>query len=241
MIGAVAQPTTTLDAAVAAVAAGAARRDRAPAFPADALAALVAAGATVPPATIGAGVGPRPARGRGRRIRDGHLNALERVGVAAPAALRIELERAVGEDGLLLGVWGADPAPGEGEPARLHGHGPQRRLHGVKTFCSGAGGLDGALVVAGADEGRLLVHVDTRGPGLEVDRTWFRSMGDALLGEPPRPLRGRRRDRPRRGGGAAARALVRPRRAAHDAHLGGAGGRRGRRGPRGACAAGARR
>jgi hypothetical protein len=171
----------TLEDALALVAAGAARRDRAPTFPSDALAALIGAGATVPPKAISAewALVRRVAAADGSvgRIFDGHLNAVERIRVAAPDPLRAELERAVTEDGALLGVWGADPAPGEGDPARLDGSGERRRLHGAKTFCSGAGGLDGALVVAGADDGRLLVHVDLHQPGVEIDRTWFRAMG----------------------------------------------------------------
>lgn len=173
--------TTTIDAALALVAAGAARRDRAPTFPAEALDALVAARATVPPATIAAewALVRRVAAADGSvgRILDGHLNAVERIRVAAPEALRSELDRAVERNGTLLGVWGADPAPGEEEPASLRGFGERRRLHGAKTFCSGAGGLDGALVVAGAEDGRLLVHVDLRQHGVEIDRTWFRAMG----------------------------------------------------------------
>lgn len=171
----------TLEDALALVAAGAARRDRAPTFPSDALAALVAAGATRPPKTIAAewALVRRVAAADGSvgRIFDGHLNAVERIRVAAPGHLRGELDRAVVNDGALLGVWGADAAPGEGEPARLEGSGERRRLHGAKTFCSGAGGLDGALVVAGAEDGRLLVYVDLGRPGVEVDRTWFRAMG----------------------------------------------------------------
>ena len=235
--------TATLDVALTAVAAGAAERDRAPRFPADALAELVAAGATVRPASIAAewAVVRRVAAADGSvgRIVDGHLNAVERVSVAAPESLRTELLRAVAEDGLLLGVWGADPGPAEGEPARLQGGGPVRRLEGAKTFCSGAGGLDGALVVAGAPEGRMLVHVDLRGPAVEVDRTWFRARGmrssESHLvrfdGAPATVLGGP--------GRAPARAVVRPRRPADGAHLGRAGRRRrgrraGRAGPEGA-------
>lgn len=112
----------TLEDALALVAAGAARRDRAPTFPSDALAALVAARATVPPETIAAewALVRRVAAADGSvgRIFDGHLNAVERIRVAAPGYLRAELDRAIADDGALLGVWGADPAPQEGEPAR---------------------------------------------------------------------------------------------------------------------------
>ena len=64
---------------------------------------------------------------------------------------------------LLLGVWGADPAPGEGSPAHLERGRDGLVLRGVKTFCSGAGGVQRALVVARDDDGarraRLRRHV----------------------------------------------------------------------------------
>ena len=53
------------------------------------------------------------------RIFDGHLNALERVSVLAPESLRTRELEAVAAGELLLGVWGADPIPSEGSPARL--------------------------------------------------------------------------------------------------------------------------
>ena len=53
------------------------------------------------------------------RIFDGHVNAVERIAVHAATPLCEELLLAVVRDGLRLGVWGADPAPGEGEPATL--------------------------------------------------------------------------------------------------------------------------
>jgi hypothetical protein len=69
-------------------------------------------------------------------------------------------------------VWGADPAPGEGEPARLDGS----RLVGEKTFCSGAGGLHRALVLARSGDGPpSLVYVDLE--DAEVDDDWFRAGG----------------------------------------------------------------
>lgn len=115
------------------------------------------------------------------RIYDGHLNAVERLAVSVPEPLRSqELERvAAGE--LLLGVWGADPVPGadEGEPARLVEDSDGPRLEGVKVFCSGAGGLDAALVLARGPDGPgppWLVYADLS-EGAEVDRSWYRSSG----------------------------------------------------------------
>jgi alkylation response protein AidB-like acyl-CoA dehydrogenase len=53
-------------------------------------------------------------------------------------------------------------------------------LRGVKTFCSGAGGLHRALVLARSPEGGppLSVWIDlTDGRRVEVDETWYRSRG----------------------------------------------------------------
>ncbi len=117
------------------------------------------------------------------RIFDGHLNGVERVALGAPAGLReAELAR-VAAGKLLLGVWGADPAPGEGEPAQVvRGRSGSLVLRGVKTFCSGAGGVQRALVVVreGAEAtpsgGRRLAYVDTS-EGAEIDREWYRASG----------------------------------------------------------------
>ncbi len=143
------------------IAAGAQERDRCPGvppFPGEAFELLRAAGMLEPVVSLGDQVAAVRAVSRADgsvgRIFDGHVNAQERLSTAA-------------FDGL-LGVWGADPAPGEGEPARVRGD----RLVGVKTFCSGAGGLDRALVLIGGD----LVHVDLS-EGVEVDESWYRSAG----------------------------------------------------------------
>jgi alkylation response protein AidB-like acyl-CoA dehydrogenase len=120
------------------------------------------------------------------RIFDGHLNGVERVALSAPEELReAELARVAGGE-LVLGVWGADPAPGEGEPARVARNGNGSLvLRGVKTFCSGAGGVQRALVVVGegsgsmpsaARSGRRLAYVDAR-VGVRIDRGWYRASG----------------------------------------------------------------
>ncbi len=117
------------------------------------------------------------------RIFDGHLNGVERLALGAPAGLReAELAR-VAAGKLLLGVWGADPAPGEGKPAQVvRGEGGSLTLRGVKTFCSGAGGVQRALVVVREGSatappgGRRLAYVDAS-EGVEIDRDWYRASG----------------------------------------------------------------
>jgi hypothetical protein len=172
------------------VAAGAAERDRDPSgdFPEAPIAALEQAGALA--GTAGAepaGYAEELALLRAvaaadagvARILDGHLNAVERLRVQAPAALAERELAAVADGRLRAGVWGADPGPGEGEPAALEGD----VVTGVKTFCSGAGGLHRALVLvrdraAGEGGPPAAVWIDLTQPGtVTVDRTWFRGAG----------------------------------------------------------------
>ena len=118
------------------------------------------------------------------RIFDGHLNGVERLALGAPAGLREAEFARIAAGQLLLGVWGADPAPGEGEPAQVvRGANGSLVLRGVKTFCSGAGGVQRALVVvresaaqSSSAQGRRLAYVDTS-EGLRIYRDWYRASG----------------------------------------------------------------
>ncbi len=112
------------------------------------------------------------------RILDGHFNGVERLALLADAELR-EREFGLVRDGaLLLGVWGADPAPGEGPPARIEaGERGETVLNGFKTFCSGAGGVQRALVVARDEhDARRLAYVDVTS-AISIDRGWYRASG----------------------------------------------------------------
>jgi alkylation response protein AidB-like acyl-CoA dehydrogenase len=110
------------------------------------------------------------------RILDGHLNAVDRL-LAAGEPLAPETIDAVRE-GRLLGLWGADPGAGEGSPAAVSGPAGALSLNGTKTFCSGAGGVDAALVLArGSEPGPpLLVLVDID-ESVAIDRDWYRGSG----------------------------------------------------------------
>jgi hypothetical protein len=178
-----------LDEALARIAAEATELDRAPRFPREAFFELADAGALA--ATIGAVREERSVRAEWdllrrvaaadasvARVLDGHLNAVERLEVAAEPDLRERELAAVAGGERLLGVWGADPGPGEGDPARLAETGAGLVLRGVKTFCSGAGGVDAAMVMVGNDEGEapVLVLLDC-GAEVEVDRGWYRAAG----------------------------------------------------------------
>jgi hypothetical protein len=178
-----------LDQALARIAAEAVELDRAPRFPREAFFELADAGALA--TTIGAVREERSVRAEWEllrrvaaadasvaRVLDGHLNAIERLEVAAEPDLRERELAAVAAGERLLGVWGADPGPGEGDPARLAEAGAGLVLRGVKTFCSGAGGVDAAMVMVGNDDGEppALVLLDC-GAEVEVDRGWYRAAG----------------------------------------------------------------
>ncbi|MGH2857826.1 MAG: hypothetical protein ACRDMJ_10105, partial [Solirubrobacteraceae bacterium] len=139
-------------------------------------------GSDRPPAALELDLVRRVARADGSvgRIFDGHLNAVERLAVQAPDTLRDgELDK-VAAGRLLAGVWGGDPSPGEGPPATVIEAGGREALRGVKTFCSGAGGIDRALVLARAPDGGppLSVWIDlTDAHTVHVDRDWYQARG----------------------------------------------------------------
>ena len=185
----------TLHEALTQISARAGELDRAPCFPEENFEDLRAAGilqlaADRPSASLREEIAlVRAVAGADAstaRIFDGHVNGVERMVLSAPAELReAELEGvAAGE--LVFGVWGADPAPGEGRPAQVLGdRDGSLVLRGVKTFCSGAGGVQRALVVVSeGDESpgamtpgaRRLAYIDTS-EGLRIDRGWYRASG----------------------------------------------------------------
>ena len=143
------------------IAANAAELDERPAFPRAAFTALRDAGALTPPPSRKAEWqlvrDVSQADGSVGRIFEGHLNGYERLTLDA-----------IDPEDHLLGVWGADPLPDEGTAAYVR----DDALYGEKVFCSGAGGLDRALVIARG----TLVYVDLD-DHVEIDRTWYRSHG----------------------------------------------------------------
>jgi alkylation response protein AidB-like acyl-CoA dehydrogenase len=185
--------TLNLEAILARISAGASGRDAHPSFPEDPFVRLAPTGALAIPVPDPIGRQGRRASfteewrmlravagadGSVGRILDGHFNGVERVSLLASEPLRSRELEAIAAGTLLLGVWGSDPIPGEGEPARLVQAEGGARLIGVKTFCSGATGLDRALVLArGPTQGPpLLAYVDLSG-GVRVDTAWYKAAG----------------------------------------------------------------
>jgi alkylation response protein AidB-like acyl-CoA dehydrogenase len=183
----------TVTAALRDIAAAAEVRDRrpVPAFPHDAFALLRAAGLLAwnavdgpvrPPAAEELDLVRRVAAADGSvgRIFDGHLNGVERLAVQAPADLRDRELEEIRAGRLLVGVWGGEPRPDEGSPATVERVGGVEVLTGVKTFCSGAGGLDRALVLARDPDAAapVAVWIDLTEPAtVEIDPCWYRSSG----------------------------------------------------------------
>jgi alkylation response protein AidB-like acyl-CoA dehydrogenase len=100
--------------------------------------------------------------------------------VQAPEELRDRELVEIRAGRLRVGVWGGDPRPSEGQSATLSSRGGSETLRGVKTFCSGAGGLDRALVLARDpnDGVPVPVWVDlTDAASVFVDADWYRGAG----------------------------------------------------------------
>ena len=181
-----------LEGALARIERSATERDQASVqrFPEDAFALLREAralsfnahpGERRPPAELELSLVRRVAAADGSvgRIFDGHLNAVERLAVQAPAELRDAELREVCEGRLLAGVWGGNPGAGDGPPAEISAPGGVEVIRGVKAFCSGAGGLDRAAVLVRDPKAEepVLVWVDLGHHGVEVDRAWYRAAG----------------------------------------------------------------
>jgi alkylation response protein AidB-like acyl-CoA dehydrogenase len=177
-------PADGLEPALERIALRAAELDREPRFPAENLTDLADAGVLAPSEeglARDAGLVRKVAAvdASTARILDGHLNGVERLAACAPEPLRSELLAEVRDGQLLLGVWGADPSAGEGPPAHIAHSGGGLVLRGVKTFCSGAGGVQRALVIAtdpASDDARRLAYLDVSSR-VSIDRGWYRASG----------------------------------------------------------------
>jgi alkylation response protein AidB-like acyl-CoA dehydrogenase len=183
----------TLQAVVAEISGGAAERDARPSFPEDPFRRLALSGVLAMPVPDPLGEHGRHASfaeewrvlravaradGSVGRILDGHFNGVERLSLLAPEPLRSAELEAIAAGDLRLGVWGADPIPGEGDPARLVEGEEGATLSGVKTFCSGSTGLDRALVLVRGDAPGppLLAYADLSG-NVDIDTSWFKGAG----------------------------------------------------------------
>jgi alkylation response protein AidB-like acyl-CoA dehydrogenase len=183
-----AEHTTSLARALEQIAGRARELDMSPRFPSESFEALRAAGVPQLAADRSScGLARESAIVRAlakadassARILDGHFNGVERLALLASSELRARELELIARGELLLGVWGADPGPGEGAPARILATADGKlALNGVKTFCSGAGGVQRALVIARDEHGaRRLAYMDVSRHGVRLDRGWYRASG----------------------------------------------------------------
>jgi alkylation response protein AidB-like acyl-CoA dehydrogenase len=102
------------------------------------------------------------------RIFEGHVNGallVERYGTLRQrAALADDLAQ-----GKLYGVWNTEPAPG----VRIAGEGDAARLDGFKSYATGAGHIDRAIVTGRLPDGRRqMVIANGRDPGRADGSAW---------------------------------------------------------------------
>lgn len=104
------------------------------------------------------------------RLYEGHVNALALVlrYAAADAAGRLARDAA---EGHLFGVWNTEPSEGG---LVLDA---SDRLHGVKSYASGAGFVTRPLVTARIEDGRRLMLVMRLEPGTRADLSAWRAHG----------------------------------------------------------------
>ena len=107
------------------------------------------------------------------RLYEGHVNGLQLVCVyGSDAQRRAAIEAA--RQGALFGVWNTEPTSG----LRIEPEGAAWRLVGAKSFATGAGELDQALVTALREDGRRqLVCVRLTGEAKRADIAGWRVRG----------------------------------------------------------------
>jgi alkylation response protein AidB-like acyl-CoA dehydrogenase len=106
------------------------------------------------------------------RIYEGHVNAAQIVHAYGDGAQRQALQRDLAA-GKILGVWNTEPAP-----MTLVGEAGAWRLLGVKSFATGAGHIDRALITARRPDGsKQLVLTDIARATARVDNSGWRVRG----------------------------------------------------------------
>jgi alkylation response protein AidB-like acyl-CoA dehydrogenase len=106
------------------------------------------------------------------RIYEGHVNAAQVVHAYGDAAQRHRLQQDLAA-GKILGVWNTEPAP-----MTLVREADAWRLAGSKSFATGAGHIDRALITARRPDGaKQLVLADIAGATDRVDNSGWRVRG----------------------------------------------------------------
>lgn len=103
------------------------------------------------------------------RIFEGHVNGARLVDWYGAETQRAELGRALAE-GRVFGVWNTEPAPGVTVEADADG---SLRLAGSKSYATGAGHIDRAIVTARLPSGaRQMFIIDAQNPGRADPSAW---------------------------------------------------------------------
>ncbi|MEG3088795.1 acyl-CoA dehydrogenase [Sphingomonas sp. PB4P5] len=111
------------------------------------------------------------------RIYEGHVNAAQLVHAYGDAGQRRTLVQDLA-DHKIFGVWNTEPAPMTLEPMNLPTKADTWRLGGGKSFATGAGHIDRALITARRPDGaKQLVLVDIAGMTARVDNAGWRVRG----------------------------------------------------------------
>lgn len=173
--------------AVATIQSRAAALDRDPGFPGEDMALLRQIGAL----EVFAGPAPKPMQlmqalrlvGRANlslgRLFEGHINGARLVAWYGDEAQRRRLARDLAE-GAVFGVWNTEPTPG----VRIVRGASGEVLAGCKSYASGAGGIDRAIVTAlDASGARRMILVDGADPARADPSAWrVRGMKATLSG-----------------------------------------------------------
>lgn len=107
------------------------------------------------------------------RIYEGHVNAAQLVQAYGSAAQREMLAHDL-VAGRIYGVWNTEPAPGMQIEQVAGGH----RLSGAKSFATGAGHIDKALITASrADGGKQMVLANLSDTAARVDNSAWQVRG----------------------------------------------------------------
>jgi alkylation response protein AidB-like acyl-CoA dehydrogenase len=104
------------------------------------------------------------------RIWEGHVNAAQLVDAYGDAAQRA----AIDAGGRVLGVWNTEPVPG----MTIVREGTRWRMSGAKTFATGGGHIDAALITARLpDGGKQMVLANLDGLSMRADNAGWRVRG----------------------------------------------------------------
>jgi alkylation response protein AidB-like acyl-CoA dehydrogenase len=106
------------------------------------------------------------------RLFEGHINAARLIRRYGDGDQRRRLARALSA-GVIFGVWNTQPPPG----VTIAGTAQRRVLRGAKSYATGAGHIDYAVVTAGLDDGRRQMVIAPASEPARADLSAWRTRG----------------------------------------------------------------